>query len=97
MTSTSADLAINSILSITNLADLNKVQARLREHHSYLQSLTRFDIRVGQTVKFDAKTRGIIVGKVMKINQKSVKVKCDRTGGMWKVSPSLLSPFQKVA
>ena len=49
----------------------------------------RIQFRIGDTVSFDAKTRGIIHGTIIKMNGKSFKVKA--TSGMeWKVAPSLL-------
>ena len=49
---------------------------------------SRAGMRVGSTVKFDAGTRGIIQGEVIKINTKRTKVKA---GAMtWNVSHSLL-------
>lgn len=47
-------------------------------------------LAVGDSVEFDAKTRGMIRGMVTKINRKSVKV-CTLDGVNWKVSPSFLS------
>ena len=46
---------------------------------------------VGQPVWFDAKTRGIIRGKVVKINAKTIRV-LSSTGVKWKCSPSLVRP-----
>jgi hypothetical protein len=46
---------------------------------------------VGDTVTFDAKMRGQIVGQVIKINTKTVQVRCNRTQGLWKVTASALT------
>ena len=46
---------------------------------------------IGDTVSFDAKTRGVIRGKITKVNQKTVKVRCDRTQTTWKVTASCLT------
>lgn len=48
---------------------------------------------VGDLVRFDAKTRGIVAGKITKINRKTVKVLTVK-GVKWSVAPSLL---QKVS
>jgi hypothetical protein len=51
--------------------------------------LSRTGIRVGDTVQFDARTRGIQTGKVIKINPTRTKV---QVGMMtWNVSPELLT------
>jgi len=49
----------------------------------------RLQFKVGDKVKFDAKTRGIIHGTITKMNAKSVKVQTD-TGVTWNVSPAFL-------
>lgn len=50
----------------------------------------QLQFKVGDRVWFDGKTRGIIRGKITKMNAKSAKVVTD-TGVMWTVSPTLLS------
>jgi hypothetical protein len=45
--------------------------------------------RVDQRVWFDAKTRGVIHGKITKIKQKNVQVLADN-GVQWTVSPMVL-------
>lgn len=49
----------------------------------------RLQFKVGDKVKFDAKTRGIIHGTITKMNAKSVKVRTD-AGVTWNVSPTFL-------
>jgi len=49
----------------------------------------RLQFRVGDKVKFDAKTRGIIHGTLTKMNTKSAKVLSDK-GVSWNVSPQFL-------
>lgn len=49
----------------------------------------RFEFRVGDKVWFDAKTRGIVKGTIIKMNAKSAKVRTD-AGLAWTVSPQLL-------
>lgn len=48
-----------------------------------------FLIQMGSKVKFDAKTRGIITGEIVKVNPKTVKVKTER-GIIWNVSRNLI-------
>lgn len=49
----------------------------------------RLQFRIGDKVKFDAKTRGMVHGTITKMNAKSVKVKTD-AGVTWTVSPQFL-------
>lgn len=49
----------------------------------------RLQFKVGDKVKFDAKTRGMIHGTITKMNAKSVKVQTDM-GVTWNVSPTFL-------
>ena len=68
-----------------NKADATQVLDAARMRVDYT---SRASMRVGSTVQFDAGTRGIIRGQVVKINSKRTKVKA---GAMtWNVSHSLL-------
>lgn len=51
----------------------------------------QMQFKVGDKVWFDAKTRGIIHGTIVKQNAKSVKVQAT-TGANWTVSPAFLQP-----
>jgi hypothetical protein len=51
----------------------------------------RTQLKVGDPVWFDARTRGIIHGKISKINAKTVKVLTDN-GMQWTVDANLLQP-----
>jgi len=51
--------------------------------------------RLEQRVWFDAKTRGIVHGKITKINGKTFKVQADN-GVTWTVSPQVLHHEKKV-
>lgn len=46
-------------------------------------------IFLGNRVKFDARTRGMQYGEIIKVNKKTVKVKSDK-GLIWNVSRSLV-------
>lgn len=76
------------ILSIHQLdrAAVDQVYEAARMRRDWL---SRTGIRVGDTVRFDAKTRGVQTGKVIKINPTRVKVQCGMT--TWNVSPQLLT------
>jgi hypothetical protein len=49
----------------------------------------QMQFRVGDKVWFDAKTRGIVRGTVIKMNAKSAKIRTD-LGVAWTVSPQFL-------
>lgn len=63
-------------------------QAELDLLKDLIAMKTRREFKVGDPVWFDAKTRGVIHGKISKINAKSVSVMA--TTGNWKVSIDLL-------
>ena len=82
----------NLILQIRTLNNeqLNKVSEAVRDQRTWLTRDTARSLNVGDTVTFDAKTRGVITGTVTKVNIKTVLVKCNRTGLNWKVGAGLL-------
>lgn len=57
--------------------------------HFILRMATTVDLHTGKNVKFDAKSRGIITGVIMKVNQKTVRVRTD-SGVVWNVHKSLV-------
>lgn len=63
--------------------------ADLRLLQEVISMKLRLQFKVGDKVKFDAKTRGIIHGTVTKMNAKSAKVLSDK-GVTWNVSPQFL-------
>ena len=82
--------AITLIRDMNN-DEINQVVEAIKLQRTYnARSATR-SLMVGDTVTFDAKTRGVITGKVLKINIKTVQVRCDRTQGLWKVTASALT------
>jgi hypothetical protein len=66
-------------------ADAARVLDAARMRVDYV---SRAGITVGSTVQFDAGNRGIITGKVIKVNIKRTKVRAGST--TWNVSHSLL-------
>jgi hypothetical protein len=81
--------AITLIRDMNN-DEINQVVEAIKLQRTYnARSATR-SLMVGDTVTFDAKTRGVITGKVLKINIKTVQVRCNRTQGLWKVTASAL-------
>ena len=85
----SVQTAITAIRGMNN-AEINQLVEAIKLQRTYnARDVTR-SLMVGDTVTFDARTRGVITGKVLKINIKTVQVRCDRTQGLWKVSASAL-------
>tara|TARA_B110000503_G_scaffold61012_1_gene96887 strand:+ start:3673 stop:3948 length:276 start_codon:yes stop_codon:yes gene_type:complete len=81
--------AILAIRGMNN-AEINQLVEAIKLQRTYnARDVTR-SLMVGDTVTFDARTRGVITGKVLKINIKTVQVRCNRTQGLWKVSASAL-------
>jgi len=81
--------AITAIRNM-NADEINQVVEAIKLQRTYnARSATR-SLMVGDTVSFDAKTRGVITGQVEKINTKTVQVRCNRTQGLWKVTASVL-------
>ena len=81
--------AITAIRNMNN-DELNQVIDAIKLQRTYLARSASRSLMVGDTVSFDAKTRGIITGQVIKINTKTVRVRCNRTQALWKVSASML-------
>jgi len=80
--------AIRNIETNEELDQLVEVFKLQRNHLSYQTART---LMIGDTVSFDANTRGVIKGTVTKVNQKTVKVRCDRTQTTWKVTAGCLT------
>lgn len=81
-------IAVETELSLNELRALNKaVVERIRR----LSSLKRLEFAVGQRVFWVSRTGVKTYGRVQKINPKNVRVQGEK-GGLWTISPSLLSP-----
>ena len=70
--------------------EIKAVHEILRHRASGLEASVAVSFKAGDKVRFDARTKGIITGKVIKVNGKTIKVLSDK-GGTWRVSPSLLN------
>ena len=81
--------AITAIRNMNN-DEINQVVEAIKLQRTYNARTVTRSLMVGDTVTFDARTRGIITGKVIKINTKTVQVRCNRTQGLWKVTASAL-------
>jgi len=81
--------AITAIRDMSN-DEINQVVEAIKLQRTYNARTATRSLMVGDTVSFDAKTRGIITGQVIKINTKTVQVRSNRTQGLWKVTASML-------
>ena len=59
----------------------------MREHERNVATT----FRVGQRVQFTGRRGMLVVGEIIKVNLKSIKILADETKVNWKVSPSLLT------
>lgn len=80
---------------MANLSDfLNVIKgastAELHEFNRIIEQRLKVSFKVGNKVQFDTGNRGIIKGKITKVNQKTVGILAD-SGMRWKVHPSFLS------
>lgn len=82
--------AITAIRAIETSAELDQLIEAFKLQRTYLARQSARSLMVGDTVSFDARTRGVITGTVIKINRKTVQVRCNRTQGLWKVTASIL-------
>ena len=71
--------------------ELNQVIEAIKLPRTHLARQASRSLMVGDTVTFDAKMRGQVTGQVVKVNRKTVQVRCNRTQGLWKVTASMLT------
>ena len=76
-------------ISTASSEELDRIGELMRKRRGHIQEISAMSRRVGDRVRFDANTRGIVLGEITKINRKTVKVMSDE-GVLWTVSPSLL-------
>ena len=82
--------AITAIRNMTN-DEINQVVEAIKLQRTFNARTATRSLMIGDTVTFDAKMRGQITGQVIKINTKTVQVRCSRTQGLWKVTASMLT------
>jgi hypothetical protein len=83
--------AVELIYQMDN-AQINEVVEALKLKRQYLARQATRAVTLGDTVEFDARGRKVI-GKVTKVNQKTLQVREDRGGLVstnWKVTASLV-------
>lgn len=93
---TNLEIANNAIRSMS-LADLKTLTASINARHAALQSAAKSSVMIGDLVSFNARANHIVVGRVVKINAKTIIVRPNSGGPDWKVSPSLLMPVKEMS
>jgi len=79
-------------LSEEDLLDLNRrIVERLRLIRQIRTHVAMLEFRVGDRVSFAPEGRGVLIGKIIRYNKKSVTV-LTSDGENWRVAPTLLSP-----
>lgn len=74
--------------SIDQLDRLNNLQ---RTRRDYLSHVSAMAFNIGDKVSFDAGSKGMQYGRIIKINNKTIKIDC--FGLVWNVEPSLLKKY----
>jgi len=80
---------------VANLADFLRTingatTSELHEFNKIIEQRLTVSFKIGNKVQFDAGYRGIIKGKITKINIKTVGILAD-SGMRWKVHPTFLT------
>lgn len=81
------EMWFDAVDSLDNVDDFRWVLDRVKDA---MQAKAKEGLRIGTKVTFDAGRRGVVTGKVIKVNEKRVKVDAGH-GMVWSVSPTLLT------
>ena len=84
-------------ISTLSVEELNSLTRSIKARRAVLEIDVASTIMPGDLVCFNARANHIVVGRVMKINAKSVIVLPNTGGTKWRVSPSLLKPVKESA
>lgn len=87
----------NNAIRAMNMSDLKTLMASIKARADSLNSAAKRSVMIGDLVSFNARRNHIVVGRVMKINVKTVIVLPNDGSIRWKVSPSLLSLVKESA
>jgi hypothetical protein len=85
-------MQVKDILLLVHQMDRDSVEQVLNAAGMRRDYLVKTSLRVGDTVRFNAKSRGIHFGQVIKINPTRVKVQAGTV--VWNVSPQLLTKIE---
>ena len=83
--------ATKAILAIDNMDDLRDAMSAINVRQRELQRYAALRFSIGNWVQFRTKTGKMVKGQIIKINQKTVKVKETDSFTTWTVSPTMLS------
>jgi len=82
--------AVNAAILTMNNEQLNQVIEAIKFQRNRVARTTARQINVGDRVQFKGRRGATVTGKVTKVNQKTLGVKCDKTGTAWRVTASLV-------
>jgi len=85
---------LNKSIYECTVDELKEAQKELNLAWKLSQQRKALEFNIGDQVSFEHR-RGLIEGRVVKINQKSIGVKAE-SGISWNVSPGLLTKTEKV-
>lgn len=84
--------AIEAIYQLQNNDEVNQVVEAIKLKRTALSRSVTRSVRVGDMVSFEGR-QGTVTGKVTKVNRKTLIVDDSRTGTVWKVTASLVTPL----
>ncbi len=93
--SNSRNTIIRDIFNIASIEDLRDIGLAISQRRNELESRNALNFKIGDSVSFNAKRRGVQVGTIVKINRKTIAVKVGNI--VWRVTPSFLSPLHENA
>lgn len=77
-------------ISTASYGDLERLAFSIAQRREQLCREAAASFTIGDAVRFNAKTRGVIVGVFKGVAQKNALVEQEVTGTRWRVSPILL-------
>ena len=84
---------ITNAISKMNKADLAQVSGALRAACDFNFAMAANSFRVGDEVSFTGRRSMKVVGTVIKVNPKNIKVRTEQ--GVWNVTATLLTKINK--
>jgi len=87
-----ATRAVEAIRQLKSAAEINQAIQAIKLQQTYIAQVATMYIRVGSVATFQSKQGQTVTGTVLKVNQKTIVLKCQNTGTEWKVSASLVTP-----
>lgn len=84
--------AIEAIYQLQSNDEINQVIEAIKLKRTALSRSVTRSVRIGDVVSFEGR-RGIVTGKVTKVNRKTLVVDDSQTGTVWKVTASLVTPL----